>query len=203
MEGVVRILVARHPETEANVARRFVGRGDTPYTALGRRQADALVEAVSRFGPGTVFSSPRRRCLEVAERAATTMGAPVIATDDLAEIDFGEAEGLTYAEASELGISMDLLGGPSESAFAGGEPWSRFEARVRQALGDVTQAGPRVAIVTHSGPVRAMLTLMLELPAEAAWRFAIAPASVTLFTAGEDFAVLEGFGLEPDGVARD
>ena len=37
MDDVVRILVARHPETEANVARRFVSTGDTPYTATGRQ----------------------------------------------------------------------------------------------------------------------------------------------------------------------
>jgi broad specificity phosphatase PhoE len=202
MEGVVRILVARHPETEANVARRFVGTGDTPYTALGRRQADALVEALGRFGPDAVFASPRRRCLEVAQRAATRLGVPLTVSDELGEIGFGEAEGLTYAEASDLGISMDLLGGPSERAFSGGEPWADFEARVGRGLEQVTQVGGRVAVITHSGPVRAMLTLVLELPAGAAWRFAIAPASVTLFTAGEDFAVLEGFGLESDCVAR-
>jgi broad specificity phosphatase PhoE len=198
VDGVVRVFLARHPETEANVARRFVGAGDTPYTALGRRQADSLAEAIARFGPDAVFSSPRRRCLEVAERAATAAGVSLTASEDLGEIGFGEAEGLTYAEASDLGISMDLLGGPSESAFAGGEPWADLDQRVRRALAAVVLAGERVAVVTHSGPVRALLTVMLELPAEAAWRFAIAPASVTQFTVGEDFAVLEGFGLPPE-----
>jgi broad specificity phosphatase PhoE len=165
VDGVVRVFLARHPETEANVARRFVGAGDTPYTALGHLEA----------------ATPWAR-----------------EHSDLGEIGFGEAEGLTYAEASDLGISMDLLGGPSESAFAGGEPWADLDQRVRRALAAVVLAGERVAVVTHSGPVRALLTVMLELPAEAAWRFAIAPASVTQFTVGEDFAVLEGFGLPPE-----
>jgi broad specificity phosphatase PhoE len=198
VEGVVRILLARHPETEANVARRFVGSGDTPYTALGRRQAGSLSEAIVRFGPDAVFSSPRRRCFEVAERAAAATGASLTPTEDLAEIGFGQAEGLTYAEASDLGISMDLLGGPAESAFEGGEAWPDFEERVRRALVGATLAGERIALVTHSGPIRALLTVMLDLPAEAAWRFAIAPASVAMLTVGEDFAVLEAFGLPPE-----
>jgi broad specificity phosphatase PhoE len=201
VDGVVRIFLARHPETEANVARRFVGTGDTPYTSLGRGQADALADAIVRFGPDAVLSSPRRRCLEVAERAATAATAALTVTEDLGEIGFGEAEGLTYAEASDLGISMDLPGGPAESAFAGGESWTGFEVRVRRALGAVTIAGGRVAIVTHSGVVRSLLTVMLDLPAETAWRFAIAPASVALLTTGEDFAVLEGFGLPPEAAA--
>jgi broad specificity phosphatase PhoE len=59
-----------------------------------------------------------------------------------------------------------------------------------------------VAVVTHSGVLRCMLTVALQLPAEAAWRFAIATASVTLLTAGPDFAVLEMFGLPPEAAAE-
>ena len=149
-----------------------------------------------------MFSSPRRRCLEVAEGVTGSAGVPLLVTEDLGEIDFGRAEGLTYAEASDLGIPMDLLGGPADgAAFAGGESWADLETRVRRALADIVSAGPRVAVVTHSGVVRSLLTLMLDLPADAAWRFAIAPASVTLLTAGDDFAVLEAFGLPPEVVA--
>jgi broad specificity phosphatase PhoE len=201
VEGVCRLFVARHPETEANIARRFVSAGDTPYTATGRRQADALAAAIERFDPEALYSSPRRRCLEVARRASEASGAEPTTTEDLGEIGFGQAEGLTYAEASDLGISMDLLGGPSEAAFAGGEAWADFETRVRRVLGEVTAAGERVAVVTHSGVVRCVLTLALDLPPDAAWRFAIAPASVCVLTVGEDFAVLEGFGLPPEAAA--
>lgn len=197
-----RLLLARHPETEANVAKRFVGRGDTPYTSLGRDQATALADAIAAFDPDAVYSSPRRRAVDVAARSADAAGARLEVLDSLAEIDFGDAEGLTYAEASELGVSMDLLGGPAEDRpFAGGETWGRFEARVREAYDVASTAGDRVAVVTHSGVVRCMLTIALRLPADAAWRFAIAPASITLLTAGPDFAVLELFGLPPEAAS--
>ncbi len=202
MDDVVRILIARHPETEANVERRFVGRGDTPYTLLGRRQAAALGRAIVAFAPRTVFSSPRRRALEVARDAAASSGAALAVADGLAEMDFGHAEGLTYAEASDLGISMDLLGGPSEEAEShGGETWEVFRSRVRGVLPSLLEGGPRVAVVAHAGVVRSLLTLALDLPADAAWRFAVAPASVSILTVGDDFAVLEAFGLTPEAAA--
>jgi broad specificity phosphatase PhoE len=200
---VTRLLLARHPETEANVAKRFVGRGDTPYTALGRSQVTALSAAIVAFSPDVVLTSPRMRAVNVAAPAADLADARLQVVDELAEIDFGQAEGLTYNEASELGISMDLLGGPGEDRpFEGGETWSRFDRRVRRAWGIATGDGDRVAVVTHSGVLRCMLTIALELPADAAWRFAIAPASVTLLTAGADFAVLEIFGLPPERAAE-
>ncbi len=199
MEDVVRILVARHPETEANVARRFVGTGDTAYTPLGRRQAAELTEAVVAFAPDAVFSSPRRRCVEVASAAAERSGAALTTTEALGEMDFGRIEGLTYGEATALGLSMDLLGGPSEEVEAnGGEPWAHFEERVRTSLPALLAAGPRVAVITHSGVVRSLLTSALDLPSDSAWRFAVAPASVSVLTVGDDFAVLEAFGLTPE-----
>jgi broad specificity phosphatase PhoE len=202
MEDIVRILIARHPETVANVERRYVGRGDTPYTALGRRQAETLAAGIAAFSPEVVLSSPLRRSVEVARDAAGRAGVPLEVCDDLAEMDFGRVEGLTYTEASALGISMDLLGGPSREAESlGGEPWDAFEARVRRAVPALLAHGPRVAVVTHSGVVRTLLTVVLDLPEESAWRFAVAPASVSVVTAAAGFAVLEAFGLAPEAAA--
>ena len=200
---VTRLHIARHPETEANVTRRFVGSGDTPYTALGRRQADSLADALAAFMPEVVLSSPRRRCADVAWQVAERLGVPVLLFEEFAELDFGQAEGLTYAEASRLGVEMDLLGGPVEdAAFTGGEKWSDFETRVRRGWDQALEAGERVAIVTHSGVVRSIMTIALGLPAEAAWRFAVAPASSTLLKVGADYSILEGFGLPPEACGK-
>ena len=45
------LLIVRHPETEANVDGRFVGQGESPYTAEGRRQARRLPHKIARFAP--------------------------------------------------------------------------------------------------------------------------------------------------------
>ena len=45
MKMPMQVLVARHPEVVANLERRFVGTGESPYTELGERQAERLTFA--------------------------------------------------------------------------------------------------------------------------------------------------------------
>ena len=191
-----RIMLIRHPETVANVEHRYVGRGDTDYTARGRREADELVEALGVMRPGLVVSSPSPRCSRVARRIAEATGATFEVMDDLAEIDFGAAEGLTYDEASRMGISMDLLGGPADgAAFEGGETWSDLSRRVCRSMLRLAGVGGCAVVLTHSGFIRQALTAALEAPHTSAWHLAVAHASVSVLTVSEEYAVLEAFGL--------
>jgi broad specificity phosphatase PhoE len=93
--------------------------------------------------------SPLRRARQTAE----AIGGPVapIVLNDLAEIDFGEWEGLTWQEIQERWPNTacrkveDWLG----VTTPGGETWVDFCARIDRALEQVL-AGPRpAAIVAH------------------------------------------------------
>ena len=61
------LLIVRHPQTDANVDGRFVGRGDTPYTTLGELQRDLLATEIVGWAPDRIVSSPLRRTREVTE----------------------------------------------------------------------------------------------------------------------------------------
>jgi broad specificity phosphatase PhoE len=188
--STTQILLVRHPQTEANVDLRYVGSGDTPLTEEGRRQAAALVQRVVEWKPSALVTSPSQRCLEVSTPAAEALGLQATVLEELAEMDFGLAEGLTYDEVARAGISLDLLGGPVEAApFEGGEAWGAFAARVAAAADIVERTGDRVGVVTHGGVIRALVTHWLGLPDEAAWRFAIPPAGVV------EIAVEDGHGV--------
>ena len=115
----------------------------------------------------------------VARLAAKEAGVEVHVDDDLAEIDFGAAEGLTYDQAKVAGVEIDLLGGPPENApFHDGETWRAFAGRIALAAKRIEDCGPRIAVVTHGGVVRAMLTHWLDLSPKSAWRFAVSNATV-------------------------
>lgn len=190
------VLLARHPQVEANLRGEFVGSGESPFTDLGRAQAASLTACIAAWGPDSVHASPRERARVVGEDAARIAGVELHVDGDLAEIDFGAAEGLTYEEATGRGVDIDLLGGPPESApFKDGETWRAFAERVARAAVRIETCGPRIAVVTHGGVVRALLTHWLEMPHEAAWRFAVGNASMATLTVHEGRGTLRTFGV--------
>ena len=193
----VQVLLARHPQVIANVEGRFVGSGESPYSDLGRLQAKALAEHIAAWGPTALHTSPRARARDVAEEAAAICGVAVHVDDDLAEIDFGAAEGLTYDEAQLAGVDIDLLGGPPESApFRDGETWRSFAARIDAAAERIENCGERIAVVAHGGVVRSLISHWLGLPDKAAWRFAVPNASVATLTLWDGTGTLRTFGIE-------
>jgi ribonuclease H / adenosylcobalamin/alpha-ribazole phosphatase len=191
------LLLVRHPEVEANVARVYVGRMDSPLTAHGEAQAPRLARFITEWGPDVVRSSPVTRARCVAELVAAT-GVEHVVDPDLTEIDFGHAEGLTYEEAHRHGIPMDFLGGPADARpFGGGETWGEFGTRLARAAHAITEGPERVAVVTHGGVFRGLIVAFLGLPPASAWRFSIPPASVAVLTVTEGVGTLRVFGLRP------
>lgn len=196
MKLPMQVLIARHPEVVANVERRFVGTGESLYTDLGEKQAEQLAMYIAGWGPTAVHSSPRARARDVGSRASGLAGVELHVDDGLAEIDFGAAEGLTYDEAVLHGVDIDLLGGPPESApFRDGESWHGFAFRVAEAAARIEQCGPRIAVVTHGGVVRALVTHWLGLNHKTAWRFVVSNASVATMAIADGQGTLITFGI--------
>lgn len=193
----IELLLARHPEVQANVERVYIGRSESPYSEKGERQYPLLAKAIEAWAPGIVRSSPVGRARKVAERVALS-GVPHVVDDDLTEIDFGQAEGLTYDEAKRHGIPMDFLGGPAGTRpFGGGETWGEFGVRLTRAAGAILAGPERCAIVTHGGVFRGLIVSFLGLEPSRAWHFSIPPASIATLTLHEGVGTLRTFGLVP------
>ena len=78
------VLLVRH--AEAGDRDRWEGPDEErPVSAEGRRQAEALVEALAGFAVERVLSSPYLRCTQTVEPLAAARGLPVEPSDDLAE----------------------------------------------------------------------------------------------------------------------
>jgi broad specificity phosphatase PhoE len=138
------ILLIRHEEPEMRGC--FIGRTDPPLTAAGRQAAaskfaDVQVQAI--------YCSPLRRALETAQ--AIRCGVEPVVIEELAEIDFGEWEGLTWQEIERRWPNAacrkieDWLG----QTAPGGESWSDFDARIGRALERILSGPKPAAIVAH------------------------------------------------------
>lgn len=189
-----RLLIVRHPETEANVTGRWVGRGDAPYTPLGERQAILLVEEIVRFAPDTVWSSSLRRCRHVAEAACESLGIEPVYDDRLLEMDFGDAEGLTYEETVEAGIRFEFKSEDAPVA-PGGESRRQIFTRTSEALDELIAGhGRRMVIITHGGVFRSTVPHLLDLPLSSIWSLDIQNAAFLEYRIINGYRQVERFG---------
>ncbi len=192
MSGTVDILLVRHPETEANIHGRFVGRGDSPYTREGRRQLARVPRKVARFEPDAVWSSPLTRALRLAERSARAAGVAMQLDERLLELDFGLAEGMTFEEVQEAGIAFEYRNSDAPVAPEG-ESRGQIEARAAAFADELVAAGGRHAVVTHGGVFRASLVHLLGLASTDIWAFHIHNAQLAYVRVVEGHGMLEEY----------
>jgi broad specificity phosphatase PhoE len=148
------ILLVRHGETDWNVQRRVQGHSDTPLNETGREQARALADELAEEQIDAVYSSDLVRAHETARIVAESHGLGVTAIPDLRERHFGTWEGLSDNEVLERFPEAET------GTWGDGESRHEMAQRVFDALERIADTHPagRVVVVSHGGPLRAVLT---------------------------------------------
>jgi len=190
------LVLVRHGETEANAARRLLGRGESPLTPKGRAQAAAvgvLLGQVTRL-----VSSPLERARQTAE--ALGLGLPVEIDERWVEVDYGQYDGQALGDVpAEVWLRWR-----SDPNFRppGGETLAEMGTRVRAACqelfavdGSGARGGGDVVVVSHVSPIKAAVAWALGAGDELAWRLYLATSSVTSIGWGADGPVLQGYNL--------
>ena len=173
------IVVVRHGRTAANAGGLLLGRADPPLDAEGTRQAAALGAACAGLDVARVVTSPLGRCRATAEVIAGAVGVPVTVDERWIELDYGELDGVPFAELpAELWSAWraDIDWCPP-----GGESLAALGRRVRAGADVlVDQARERdVVVVSHVSPIKAAVAWALGVGDEITWRMWVAPASIT------------------------
>ncbi len=114
-----------------------------------------------------------------AQQTSNALGLQAVISDELRDCDYGRWRGRrmdeVHAEDTE-GI-LAWLTEPVASPH-GGESIEGLIGRVGRWLKEQSGAGHTIA-VTHPAVIRAALVYALRVPAQAFWRFDIAPLSLT------------------------
>jgi probable phosphoglycerate mutase len=172
-----RLYLLRHGQTEWSANGRHTGRTDIPLTVAGEKQARAAGATLQslREGPALVISSPRRRALHTAELAGLRVDE---ITEDVAEWDYGDYEGITTEQIRETVPGWTVWSHPvpgGESAEEISRRADKILDRIRAAL-----AATDVILVGHGHFGRVLVARWIDEPASFGVRFALDPASVTV-----------------------
>jgi probable phosphoglycerate mutase len=172
------LLLLRHGETPLSIEKRFAGTGDAPLTERGAAQAEAAAAHLAAWAPGhggidAVVTSPLKRTRATADAVARALGADITEEPGFAETDFGEWEGLTFAEVRERAphLLKAWMGDPDVPP-PGGESFAAVARRVAEARDRVlgAHAERTVVVVSHVTPIKTLLRQALLAPPESLYR---------------------------------
>jgi len=190
-----RLILVRHGETELTAQQRYSGRGDVPLNPFGLAQAEATAARVAALAPmvAAVVTSPLSRCRRTAELIAEAVGGvPVRAEQDLIECDFGEWEGLTFADVRQRWrAELDAWLDSTHVAPPGGESFQEVAVRVHRVVAGIHAAVPagNVVVVSHVSPLKLILRDVLAADDAMLHRLYLDPCGVSIVDMWADGAV--------------
>jgi probable phosphoglycerate mutase len=189
------LILVRHGRTALTESRKISGGdGENPdLSELGRQDARQVADELAKLGhsgnfaylnpPVAVVHSPIARAQQTAQAISNRLSIPMVSNDDLAEIGFGEWDGLTNEEMiAAFGDEYNAWRGSFDVAPPRGESLKDFDARVRRAFDSILErySGQTVVVVAHVMPIRALLRLANDSSIAGFWRTNVGPASISI-----------------------
>ncbi len=146
-----------------------------------------------------IYSSLRVRAVESAKIIAHNYGLNVETREDFAEIDFGDFEGLEYAEVERKfpEIYRQWMDAPTTVQFPGGESFAQMQSRVLGATNELRlrHVGEIAAIVSHGGANRIILANALRMRNADIFRLAQDYAALNVIDFYGEFPVVKAMNL--------
>jgi broad specificity phosphatase PhoE len=181
--GQTDLYLVRHGQTAGNVNRLFIGATDIPLDETGVRQAIELGQRFSNIKLDAIVTSPLQRARRTAEAIGNVTGHTPIVVPGLSEMDFGDAEGLSFQQVVEQFPELrdDLTSiGNLDLTFPGGESRRGFAERILATFLGIIERyeGQRVAAVAHGGVIGTLYAQLHHDPDPEMARYAVANCSI-------------------------
>ena len=192
-------LLIRHGLTDA-VGHRLTGRlPGVHLSEIGRGQALRLPDRLARWKIDAVYSSPMERTMETAAPTAQHLQLPLVADIRLAEFDYGDWSGMTIGQLEPRDDWKRFVRLRSGTRAPKGESIFDVQARMMTALMELAEkhTGQTVAVFSHADAIRAVIMVVLGIPADHIQRIDIVPASISVVRFQDTFPLLLGVNLAP------
>ncbi|MGA9171235.1 MAG: histidine phosphatase family protein [Nitrososphaeraceae archaeon] len=191
----------RHGQADNNVNRILVGRYiESHLTEYGKQQVADTSKYLKNVPIEKVYVSPVTRTVETAKIVCKLLGMSYEIDERLYEIDLGKLVGMHFEEIIHKHGNLFLKFYNEDDAMLaryGVESFASVKSRVRHLLDEIIkiQQDKNVLLITHLDPIKAAISILLDLKAEALYRWHIRNASLTILKHETNLYSLSGVNV--------
>jgi broad specificity phosphatase PhoE len=183
------VFLIRHGVTAWHAEGRVLGQRDIPLSEAGVAQAEEAGAAIRGVKMSEVLSSPLQRAIQTAEIIGQAVGIEVARDPRLIDFQLGKWTGMTYDDVAKNEEYQRFIQQPDAERIPGGESLDDIRRRavsaVEQALAD-NATGDAIALVTHAGIIRVLITHYMGSPPANYHRVRVSPGSISILGFSDD-----------------
>ena len=176
----------RHGQAENNVNRVLVGRHiESHLTDYGRQQVEDTTRYLQNVPIEKVYVSPVTGTVETAKIVSKILGISYEIDERLYEIDLGKLVGMNYEDIIDKYGNLFLkfyAGSDNALSNYGVESFTAVKRRIKDLMDEITQKehDKNVLMITHLDPIKAAISVLLDLKPEALFHWHIRNAALTI-----------------------
>jgi probable phosphoglycerate mutase len=193
MTETTQIILIRHGQTPANIAKQWHGSTDTPLTEKGLWQADRMGEFVADHFPHCrkIYCSPLQRTRHTAAALANRLGLEAEPHPDLQEYGIGHLEGESFLNLAQQHQFFEKIKADPHFAPEGGESMHQVSMRMATRLREIGNQhhGETVAVVSHGAALALALAIILHDDISSWERYQFQNTSVSLLRMHPEIAL--------------
>ena len=189
------IILARHGETEWNVAEIFRGRIDIELNETGIKQAELLADYLGERKIEAIYSSPLKRALRTAAIIARFHQLNVEITPGLIDFDYGNWQGLPHQEVKDKyeKLYTEWIDNPDQVKMPAGESLNDVRLRAIAVVANVIAKYEDIVIlVSHRVVNKVLICALLGLDNSHFWNIRQDTGGITTFTFENGRFILTG-----------
>jgi len=196
------LLLIRHGENDYVKTGKMAGRiPGVHLNERGKKQAEALAEALKDVPIKAIYSSPLERTMETASPIAESHKLKIIQEPDLMDTLIGKWQGRSWKILRLTKAWKIVQNAPSRFRFPDGESFPECQTRIVNVLERVIQKHNKpqdvIAVVFHADPIKLAVAHFLGMPLDHFQRLSCDTGSLSALHAGEASANLIKLNQRP------
>jgi len=159
----MKLILCRHAQSQDNLKKDSAKVGsNSDLSDFGIEQSKKLADEFKNLEIDKIFCSDLKQSFQTAQIISKHLKIPMETFEDLGERRWGVLSNTTWSKVQEI-LSNFSLEERYEFMPEEGESWKMMEKRVLSVIYDIKKLKlNNVLIITHAGPLRAVLPILLE-----------------------------------------